>query len=602
MIYLGSNTKEGIVRAYRNASSFKDRGATQPRAMLDSERMTKHEIARVLEEIAFLLELKGENPYKARAYAKAASIVKNLPEQPAALLAKGGLLDVKGIGPGLNHTISELVTNGASQLHHDLKSEYPRDVVSNLLQVSHIPSLRPKDLRLIYDQLGISTLTDLEKAATDSRLTQVKGLSRRTQQKILEGIRRSERRRGRRLFSDAMSEAEELLSVLKGMPGVLDGDLAGPVRRKMEIIETLDFILAGDVSDAQGGTLSVPGIEALEAGRDGTLIGHSMQGLAVQIKCVDASNYGGELFLATGNQQHVDAVTSFLRSSGPFKNEKDVYAAAGLPWIPPELREGQGEVEQARRQGVPVLVESSQVQGVFHNHTVYTDGSATVAQMARAALDLGYQYIGISDHSQSAYYVNGLKADRILAQREEMNRVQQTLPGIRIFKGIEADILADGALDYPDEMLATFDFVIASVHGRFNLPEEEQTQRICRALTNPYVTMLGHATGRLLLSREGYRVDLHKVIQTAAAHGKIIEINASRHRLDLDWRWCRYAKECGVKFSINPDAHSIEELQNVRWGVNVARKGGLTADDIINTMPVAAMISYLGSQRPSLAL
>jgi DNA polymerase (family 10) len=564
--------------------------------------MTKHEIAKVLEEIAFLLELKGENPYKARAYTKAASIVKNLPEQPAALLAKGALLEVKGIGPALNHTISELVTNGASQLHHDLKSEYPRDVVANLLQVSRIPGLRPKDLRLIYDGLGISALSDVEKAATESRLTEVKGVSRRTQQKILEGIRRSERRRGRRLFGDAMSEAEELLSVLTSMPGVLEGDLAGPVRRKMEIIETLDFVVAGKDASPRHLPLSIPGIEGLEAGPHGTLLGYSMQGLAVQLNYVDAARYGGELFQATGNQEHVEAVTSLLQAPWPFRNEKDVYAAARLPWIPPELREGQGEVEEARHRGVPVLIESSQVQGVFHNHTVYTDGSATVAQMAKAAQDLGYHYIGISDHSQSAYYVNGLKEDRILLQREEMNAVQQTLPAIKIFKGIEADILADGALDYPDAMLATFDFVIASVHGRFNLPEEEQTQRICRALTNPYVTMLGHATGRLLLSREGYRVDLRKVIETAAAHGKVIEINASRHRLDLDWRWCRYAKECAVKFSINPDAHSTDELKNVRWGVNVARKGGLTADDIINTMPVDAMIAYLGAQRPSLAL
>jgi DNA polymerase (family 10) len=566
------------------------------------KRMTKHEIGRVLEEIGFLLELKGENPYKARAYSKAASIVRNLAAQPAELLAQGTLLEVKGIGPALNQTISELVTNGASQLHHDLKSEYPGEVFANLLHVSRIPGLRSKDLRLIYDGLGISTLADLEKAATESRLTEVKGVSRRTQQRILEGIRRLENRRGRRLFGDAIAEAEELLAVLKSMPGVLDADLAGPVRRKIEIIETLNFVVAVKLSNSPAPLLRIPGIEGLEAGPLATMVGNSMQGLAVEIKCVDPTNYGEELFLATGNQEHVDAVTSLLRSPRPFRTEKDLYAAAGLPWIPPELREGQGEVEEARRKGVPVLVEGPQVQGIFHNHTVYTDGSGTVAQMAKAAQHLGYRYIGISDHSQSAFYVNGLKEDRILAQRHEINAVQETLPGIRIFKGIEADILADGALDYPDEMLATFDFVIASVHSRFNLPEEEQTQRICRALTNPYVTMLGHATGRLLLSREGYRVDLRKVIETAATYGKVIEINASRHRLDLDWRWCRYAKERGVKFSINPDAHSTEELKNVRWGVNVARKGGLTADDIINTMPVDAMAAYLGARRPNLTL
>jgi DNA polymerase (family X) len=249
---------------------------------------------------------------------------------------------------------------------------------------------------------------------------------------------------------------------------------------------------------------------------------------------------------------------------------------------------------------LPSLVEASQVQGIFHNHTVYTDGSATVEQMARAAQVLGYRYIGISDHSQSAYYVHGLKEDRIIAQREEIEAVQAKLPGIRIFKGIEADILADGSMDYTDDILASFDFVIASVHSRFNLSEEDQTRRLCRALTNPYVTMLGHATGRLLLSRDGYRVDMRKVIDTAAEQDKLIEINASRHRLELDWRWCRYAKDRGVKFSINPDAHSTEELRNVPWGINVARKGGLTATEVINTLPVGKMAAYLQARRPNL--
>jgi DNA polymerase (family 10) len=253
-------------------------------------------------------------------------------------------------------------------------------------------------------------------------------------------------------------------------------------------------------------------------------------------------------------------------------------------------------------QRIPNLVEASQVQGIFHNHTIYSDGSASVEEMAVAARDLGYRYIGISDHSQSAFYAKGLKEDRIMAQRAEMAAVQQKLSGIRIFKGIEADILPDGAMDYPDEVLATFDFVIASVHSRFNLSEEEQTNRICRALSNPYVTMLGHATGRLLLSRDGYRADMNRVIDAAAANGKLIEINASPHRLELDWRWCGYAKDKGVRFSINPDAHSTEALRTVPLGVNVARKGGLTADDIINTLPVEEMASYLRTRRPALAL
>jgi len=280
------------------------------------------------------------------------------------------------------------------------------------------------------------------------------------------------------------------------------------------------------------------------------------------------------------------------------ETEEAIYAAAGLPFIPPELREGHGEIELAESGRLPVLLEPGQIQGVFHTHTIYSDGSATLEQMVEATRSLGYRYIGISDHSQSAFYANGLKEDRIRAQHAEIAAVQKKIPDVRIFKGIEADILADGAMDYPDEVLATFDFVIASVHSRFNLSEEEQTRRICRALANPYVTMLGHATGRLLLSRDAYRVDMHQVLDAAASHGKIVEINANPHRLDLDWRLCGYAKERGVKFSINPDAHSTEGLADVPFGVNVARKGGVTAQDVVNTLPVEAMTAKLQAMRP----
>jgi len=321
----------------------------------------------------------------------------------------------------------------------------------------------------------------------------------------------------------------------------------------------------------------------------------------VTVKIVDVAGYGLELICATGNSEHVGALTQRVHACGATlrgETEEAVYAAAALPFIPPELRECHGEIELAERGGLPVLIEAGQIQGVFHNHTLYSDGSATVEQMVKAARSLGYRYIGISDHSQSAFYANGLKEDRVRAQQAEIGAVQKKFPDIRIFKGIEADILVDGAMDYPDEVLATFDFVIASVHSRFNLSEEDQTHRICRALANPYVTMLGHATGRLLLSRDGYRVDLHQVLDAAAAHNKIVEINANPHRLDLDWRLCGYAREKGVRFSINPDAHSTEGLSVVPFGVNVARKGGVTAQDVVNTLPAEEMAARLQSMRP----
>jgi DNA polymerase (family X) len=270
-----------------------------------------------------------------------------------------------------------------------------------------------------------------------------------------------------------------------------------------------------------------------------------------------------------------------------------------LPYLPPELREGMGEIEEAEAGRLDTLLESDDIQGIFHNHTTYSDGAASLEEMVTAARDLGFGYIGISDHSQSAFYANGLKEDRIRDQHAAIDALRARIEGIAILKGIEADILPDGSLDYSDEVLARFDFVIGSVHSRFNLPAEEQTARVVRALSNPYLTMLGHATGRLLLSREGYQLDMRQVVEAAHEHGKVIEINANPYRLDLDWRVCRSAKARGVRFSVNPDAHSVDELTNVRYGVNVARKGGLGPSDVFNTLETEPLQAALRQMHPA---
>src|SRR3989442_1612989 len=451
--------------------------------------MTKREIAAVLEEIAFLLELKGENPFKVKAYSTGARVIESLPEEPAVLVQKGLLRNVKGIGQTLEVTVTELVTTGRSTLHQELLAAFP----ASLLEMAAIPGLGPKKIKAIYDQLGISSVGELEYACIENRLVGLQGFGQKTQEKILAGIRQYKRRQGFHLYANIIEEAESILAAVRGAPGVVRADHAGEIRRRCE---------------------------------------------------------------------------------------------------------GHGEIELAESGRLPVLLEPGQIQGVFHTHTIYSDGSATLEQMVGATRSLGYRYIGISDHSQSAFYANGLKEDRIRAQHAEIATVQKKIPDVRIFKGIEADILADGAMDYPDEVLATFDFVIASVHSRFNLSEEEQTRRICRALANPYVTMLGHSTGRLLLSRDGYRVDMKQVLDAAASHGKIVEINANPHRLHLVLRLCRSGREKGVKFSINPDAHSTEGLADVTFGVNVARKGCVTAQDVVNTLPVEAMAAKLQAMRP----
>lgn len=561
--------------------------------------MNKRDIAAVLEEIAFLLELKGENPFKVKAYAAGARVIESLPEEPAVLVQKGILRNVKGIGEGLAGAVTELVTTGASTLHREVKASFPAGV----MEMAGISGLGPKKIKAVYDNLGVGSVGELEYACIENRLVGLPGFGQKTQEKILAGIRQFKRHQGFHLFANVAEEADSFLEAVRGARGVIRADHAGEIRRRLEVVQSIALVVAGSQPKALLEALqSLPDVTQIEdqAGAR-TITARSPQGLPVSIRLADAAAYGWELFSATGNAEHVEAITQRLaarRASPRKESESDIYAAAGLPYIPPELREGHGEIALAESGRLPVLIEAGQIQGIFHNHTVWSDGSATLEQMVGTARSLGYRYIGISDHSQSAFYANGLKEDRIKAQQAEIDAVQRKYPAIQIFKGIEADILVDGAMDYPDEVLATFDFVIASVHSRFNLSEEDQTSRICRALANPFVTMLGHATGRLLLSRDAYRVDMKKVLDTAAEHKKIVEINANPHRLDLDWRLCGYAKEKGVTFSINPDAHSTEGLEDVPFGVNVARKGGVTAADVVNTLPTEAMASRLQAMRP----
>ncbi|TLY37634.1 MAG: DNA polymerase/3'-5' exonuclease PolX [Nitrospirae bacterium] len=562
--------------------------------------MTKAAIADILQEIALLLEIKGENPFKAKAYSAAARAVETLPDDPAVLLEKGELQNVKGIGEGISATVRELITSGTSSLHAELQELFP----SGLMELADVPGLGAKKIKVIYERLGISTVGELQYACIENRLVDLPGFGLKTQEKILAGLRQYHRNQGFHLYKNVIEDAERILQTVRDTPGVSEAELAGEFRRRMEVIQDISIVMTGGeptlLMERLAGIKDVTGLDFQPD--SSTITARSPQGISVTIKIVGASEYGWQLIHATGSSEHVALLEARLKERGAHpkgSSEDAIYAAAGLPYIVPELREGHGEIELAQAGRLPVLLEPGQIRGFFHTHTLYSDGAASVEDMVGGAKALGYRYIGISDHSQSAFYANGLKEDRIRAQHAEIAAVQKKLPGIRIFKGIESDILVDGSLDYPDEVLAMFDFVIGSVHSRFNLLEEDQTHRICRALTHPYLTMLGHATGRLLLSRDGYRVDLRKVIETAAAHRKIVEINASPHRLELNWRLCGYAKLQGVKFSINPDAHSVEALSNVPFGVNIARKGGLGADDIVNTLSVEGMESLLRSMKPA---
>ena len=556
--------------------------------------MDKRAIAKVLEEIGLLLELKGENPFKSNAYYNAARTIESLTEDVTELIASGRIRDLKGIGAALAEKLAELIGTGRLTYYEELKQSVP----PGLLEMTAIPGMGPKKIAAVWGQLGITTMGELEYACVENRLVNLPGFGQKTQDKIRQGIQQLKRRRGFHLYANVIGEAERIVEVIRHSAGVRSAELVGELRRRLEVVQAISVLVGADrprsVLD------SLQRIEALwELSRAGDkIIGKSPMGISVSV-VLSEDLTAHAILAATGSEEHLNALASrAARMKIPWNltpaaggklapkadSEEALYAVLGLPFIEPELREGLGEIEAAEAGLLKPLVEARQIQGIFHNHTTYSDGSATLDEMVAAAKALGYRYIGISDHSQSAFYANGLKEDRIREQHAAIDALRTRTSGIAIFKGIEADILVDGAMDYPDDVLARFDFVIGSVHSRFSLPEEEQTARVIRALANPYVTMLGHPTGRLLLSREGYQIDMKRVIDAAKQYGKIVEINANPHRLDLDWRLCRYAKEQGVRVSINPDAHATEGLEDVPFGVNVARKGALEPSDVINTL------------------
>ncbi len=560
--------------------------------------MNKLEVSRILEEIGTLLELKGENPFKFRAYHNAAVSVEALEEDLDKAIEDGVLADQKGIGKGIYEKIVELNKSGHLKYYEELKKEIP----AGLLEIIKIPGVGPKKAKALYDELGISTVGELEYACIENRLIGLHGFGEATQDKILHGIEYYKKGMGHHLFNVALKDAEGLLARLEKNKSVLKCSIAGSIRRRKEVIKDIDIVASSQHEKAVAVMdyfTSLPDVQSIVAKGDTKSSVILNSGINADLRIVSESEYPFALHYFTGSAEHNTAMRSRAKKSdlklneyGLFKGDKslhckseeEIFRALGLSYIEPELREDKGEIEAAEAGTLPELVEPSDIKGIFHVHTTYSDASMTLHEVVTLAQKAGYHYIGISDHSKSASYAGGLTEEKLSAQHDEIDSLNSRLKGIYIFKGIECDILADGSLDYSDKILEKFDFVIASVHSRFNMDEDEMTERIIRAISNPYTTMFGHPTGRLLLSREGYKVDLYKVIDAAAEKGVVIEINAHPYRLDLDWRYCRYAKERGVKVSINPDAHHAEDLANVSYGVGIARKGWLTRDDVLNTL------------------
>jgi DNA polymerase (family 10) len=567
--------------------------------------MDKSEIAAVLNEIATLLELKGENRFRCLAYSNAARTIESMSEDPIAMAVEGRLGEIRGIGKRLDEQITELVTAGRMKFHEELKRSFPE----GLFDMLKIPGMGAKKVKVIYDKLNISTLGELEYACKENRLVDLPGFGTKSQAKILAGIEHLKKYRERFLLSDALSESAGIIEALQGFKGVKRCSLAGSIRRRVETVKDVDIVAAAeDGEPVMDFFTKLPGVADVVAKGDTKSSVTLEAGINVDLRTVSDREYPYALHHFTGSKDHNTAMRGRAKKMGlkmneyglfrgeeliPCADEEAVFKALKLDFIPPELRENQGEIEAAENGGLPHLVEESDIKGVIHAHSNYSDGSTTIKDLAEACAEMGYSYLGLCDHSRSARYAGGLDVPSVKRQQEEIDELNGGLKGFRILKGIESDILPDGSLDYDEDTLASFDFVIASVHGNFNMSEVDMTQRIIKALADKYVSILGHPTGRLLLAREAYPVNMKAVIEAAAEHGVVIELNASPHRLDIDWRECRYAKSLGVKISINPDVHHLENISDIAYGVGTARKGWLTASDIVNTLPVEGFLAAL---------
>ncbi len=560
----------------------------------------KEKLAGLFAEIAQWLELKGENPFKIRAYENAARIFEQLDADLAVLAQNGTLEDIPGVGPAIAGKAAEFISTGRIKYHDELKESIP----PVLFEMIRISGLGAKKAVALQTKLNLSSIGELEYACRENRLLDLPGFGAKTQAKILAGIEALRRFQGRFLVSDALPVALEFKERIRKISSVSAVEVAGSLRRRKETAGDVDIVVgATDSTPVMNAVLEMPNVEAVIAHgptKTSVTLGN---GLNVDVRVVAPAEYPCALHHFTGSKEHNVLLRSLAKERGikineyalekengerlEIEDEAAIYRILEMDYIEPELREGGDELQAAREHRLPVLVKEEELQGSFHMHTAWSDGRAALPQMVSSARALGWKYIGITDHSRSAFYAGGLTEKAVFEQRQEIDAFNASQNDFTVFSGIESDILPDGSLDYPESILRQFDFIIGSVHSSFGLTREAMTRRLTQAMQNPYLTMLGHPTGRLLLARDGYEVDLDEIIKVAAATKTVVEINASPYRLDLDWRWCRQAKEYGVLFAINPDAHSPEELKNVSYGVGIARKGWLEATDILNTRTVA---------------
>ena len=557
-----------------------------------------------VEEYGVLLELSGANAFRVRAYTNAVRALETLAAPLDEMLAAGTLTEVKGIGKSVAELVAEFAETGTARAYEELRTTVP----AGLLEMLRVPGLGPRKIIAIREALGVADLDALAEAARTGQLADLKGFGKKTQENILKGIDYIRAHQGRFRADIARASADELLETLAQLPQTERVEVAGSLRRAKETVKDIDFVVSGtDAKAIAAAFVGHPEVKEILAQGETKSSVRLKNGLQADLRVVTAAQFPYVLHHFTGSKEHNVGLRARAQARGLKINEYGLYrgealvecgdeaaffAAMDLAHIPPELREGMGEIAAAEAGALPELVTAADIRGMLHVHSTYSDGADSLAAMAAAVRARGYEYLGMADHSQSAAYAGGLKPDAVKRQWEEIDRLNEKMAPFRIFKGIESDILTDGALDYDDDILAQFDYTVVSVHSQFNLDRDKMTDRIVRAIEHPAATIVGHLTGRLLLDREGYEVDIDRIVAAAAEHGVAIEINAHPARLDIDWRHVKKARDQGVSIAINTDAHSIGGLDHLPYGIGIGRKGWLRAEDVPNALDADTIAAW----------
>jgi DNA polymerase (family 10) len=569
----------------------------------------KKEIAQILEEIGVLLELKGENPFKTRAYENAARVVSGLEGDLGEKIDSGELKKAKGIGEKIYDRIVTLYREGKLPYYEELRKSLPHGLVNMV----RIPNLGAKKVKFLYEELGVETIDDLERAADEGRIAELEGFGEKSEENILKGIEFTRRHAGRYRLDRAEDVAANLRALLQDLPGVDRWEICGSYRRRRETVKDLDVVVSTKKPESiMRAFVEMSGVaEVVARGKTKSSV-RLGDGMSVDLRAVSRAEFPAAVLYFTGSKEHNVALRGRaqrmgykLNEYGLFKgnrrlkagDEAAIFRKLDLDYIEPELRENTGEIEAAEEGELPELVELDDLKGILHVHSTYSDGKQSIAEMTDACRKRGYHYLGISDHSRTAAYAGGMKVNTVRKQHKEIDQLNEKLDGFVVFKGIESDILEDGSLDYPDEVLESFDFVVASVHSRFNLSRDRMTRRVIRAIEHPATTILGHPTGRLLLARDPYEIDLDAVLEAAAEHGVLVEINAHPQRLDLDWRHCKASRGLGLGICIGPDAHVTSGIDDVAYGIGVARRGWLTPKDVFNTKTAKQVARYFEARK-----